>query len=81
MDVHIFGMIGPPIYKLVALVSKGITQTLPEAQRTQGIDSIIKIIFLTEINLKVASLGSKFGHQMVQLVLVPILATRWCYLH
>ena len=42
MDVHIFGMIGPPIYKLVALVSKGITQTLPEAQRTQGIDSIIK---------------------------------------
>ena len=28
-------------------------KTLPEAQRIQGIDSLTKIIFLTEINLKV----------------------------
>ena len=45
-------------------------KTLSEAQRTQGIASVTWIIFLTEINLKVASL-----------VLVPSLAKMWCNLY
>ena len=45
-------------------------KTLPEAQRTQGIAFISWMIFLTEINLKVASL-----------VLVPSLAKMWCNLY
>ena len=41
-------------------------ETLPEAQRTQGIDSMTWTILLTELNSK---------------ALFPISATRWCYLH
>ena len=45
-------------------------RTLPEAQRTQGIDSLTYIIFLTKINFSdrnqfeggVTCIGFKFGH-------------------
>ena len=62
-----------------------ICNTLPEAQRTQGID------FITWVNLSARIvqiyfsgttwIGCKFGHQMLPLELVLNLVTRWRHLH
>ena len=55
-------------------------QTLPEAQRTQGIASLTWVI--SPANKKNATcIGSKFGHQVAPLASVTNLATRWRHLH
>ena len=63
------------IVKNVKIVKK----TLPEAQRTQGIDSLTWVISPAKYNA--TCIGSKVGQHVMQLELVPSLATRWCYLH
>ena len=56
-----------------------LSKTLPEAQRTQGIDSLTWVISPAKYNA--TCIGSKFGQHVMQLELVPSVATRWCYLH
>ena len=54
------------------------SQTLPEAQRTQGIDSLTWVISPAKYNA--TCIGSKFGQlYVVPLVLVQNLTTRWCH--
>ena len=60
-------------------VKKGI-ETLPEAQRTQGIDYLTWVI--SPANKKNATcIGSYFGHQVAPLASNTNLATRWGHLH
>ena len=55
-------------------------KTLPEAQRTQGIDSLTWAISSAKKNA--ICIGSKFGQlYVVPLVLVQNLANRWRHLH
>ena len=55
-------------------------KTLPEAQRTQGIDFLTWV--LSPANKKNAiCIGSKFGHQVAPLALFANLTTRWRHLH
>ena len=57
---------------------KGRKKTLPEAQRTQGIDSLTWVISPAKYNA--TCIGSKFGQlYVVPLVLVQNLTTRWCH--
>ena len=73
----------------LANLEKHVPQTLPEAQRTQGIESITSEIFFSLSYFKLIQsepdgaicIGYKFGHQMVLHTLFVNLATRWCYLH
>ena len=54
------------------------SKTLPEAQRTQGIDSLTWVISPAKYNA--TCIGSKFGQlYVVPLVLVQNLTTRWCH--
>ena len=58
--------------------SQGNIKTLPEAQRTQGIDSLTWVISPAKYNA--TCIGSKFGQfYVVPLVLVQNLTTRWCH--
>ena len=65
------------------------TKTLPEAQRTQGIESKTWVISPAKTNtnsvekkIQVKRLhGSNFGHQVGLIALVTSLATRRCLLH
>ena len=51
-------------------------KTLPEAKRTQGIDSLIWVISPAKKNA--SCIGSKFG-QLYVVPLVQNLTTRWCH--
>ena len=68
---------------LSRFLSEVIYQTLPEAQRTQGIDSLtLSINHITPLalvpNCNAICIGSNFGHQMTLLAWPPDGATISC---
>ena len=54
-------------------------ETLPEAQRTQGIDTLTW--FISPAKKNGTCIGSKFVQHVIQFALVAYFATRWRHLH